>query len=286
MDQDTQNDRNTRRDEVYERIPWEMLEQKKNDRPWLAYGIAGAIVLGALAYSIMGNRPVGQPQVAATVTAPTVPPDQSPDVASPPPVVATSPSPTSPTMTAEADLYAVDPERVLDEASAYAEWFATEYLSVDGSEESRQVLASLLPPDIPAPEAGDGTRVFVEWVRATTIEEVAPLIYRVSVLARTMAAGAEGLYVRQPTRMVTVDISMSGDTPAVVISPSVEGVTLPDPVPAGLVEPPADVRDRALGLAGTSEVVGGVPGADGTWQVVVLATGPDGVVRPQTVVVP
>ncbi|MGA7097521.1 MAG: hypothetical protein WB245_08135 [Acidimicrobiia bacterium] len=286
MDQDTSNDRYPRRDEVYERIPWEMLERKKNDRPWLAYGVAGAIVLGALAYSVMGNRPVGQPTVAATATVPTVQPDQAPEVVSPPPVAATSSGPTSPTMTAEADLYAVDPERVLDEADAYAEWFVAEYLSVDGSEESRQVLASLLPPDIPAPEPGDGTSVFVEWVRATTTEEVAPLIYRVSVLARTMAAGADGLYVRQPTQMVTVDVSMSGEVPAVVISPSVENVSLPDPAPAGLVELPADVRETALGLDGTTDVVGGVQDADGSWRVVVMATGLDGVVRPQTVVVP
>ena len=37
------------RNEVYERIPWETLEDKKPDRQWITLGVAGAIVLGAVA---------------------------------------------------------------------------------------------------------------------------------------------------------------------------------------------------------------------------------------------
>jgi hypothetical protein len=284
--QGTENDTASGRDEVFERIPWEMLEQRRSDRPWLAYGVAGAIVLGALAYSVMANRPV-TPAVSQTVHAEAPASDpatsQTPAV---PPVVATGSPPTAPTMTAEADLYAVNPERVIDQAVAYAEWFTSEYLSVDGSEESRQVLASLLPSDIPPPQPGEGMRVFVEWVRASTVEEVAPLVYRVSVLARTLAADSEGLYVRQPPQQVIIDVSMAGDGPTVTMSPEVEPLDLPEPVAAGLVEVPEEIRNAALGLEGTTEVVGGVPTPEGSWRVVVMATGADGVLRPRTVVVP
>ncbi|HSK06208.1 MAG TPA: hypothetical protein VK990_01725, partial [Acidimicrobiia bacterium] len=58
------------RNEVYERIPWETLEEKKSDRQWMTLAIAGAIVLGALAYSFMSNRP---PAIAVATTVPAAP---------------------------------------------------------------------------------------------------------------------------------------------------------------------------------------------------------------------
>ena len=32
------------RNEVYERIPWETLDQKKGDRQWIMFAVAGAIM--------------------------------------------------------------------------------------------------------------------------------------------------------------------------------------------------------------------------------------------------
>ena len=83
------------RNETYERIPWETLDEKKPDRQWLMMAVAGAVVLGAIAYSFMSNRPAPVP-VASSVaaadpetTAATAPPPQvlAPPVASTAPIV-------------------------------------------------------------------------------------------------------------------------------------------------------------------------------------------------------
>ena len=152
------------RNEVYERIPWETLEDKKPDRQWITLGVAGAIVLGALAYTWTSSRATVVPTTTLAASVPATPPVAS---AAPPAAPAVAPVTTAsaptPVLTAEADLYAVHPERAIDRATAHAEWFIAEYLTVDGSEESRATLGALLPAGVPLPVAPEGTRVFVEW---------------------------------------------------------------------------------------------------------------------------
>jgi len=273
------------RNEVYERIPWETLEEKKSERQWVLYGAAGAVVLGALAYSFMSNRPVAIP--VATVSVPqvetgadTVPATASSTPALPPPLAA------APVVTAEADLYAEHPERLIDRVAAHAEWFVAEYLTVDGSEQGRETLSALMPAGVPLPTAPEGTRVFVEWVRAREIVEMAPLTFEVTVLARTLAAGGEEVYERQAPLEVTVEVSVSAGTPQVVLPPelaSPDAVTARDSTIATV---PEEVAAAAMELSGGSEVIGGVASESGGWRVVTLATGPDGVTRPVTVEVP
>jgi hypothetical protein len=271
------------RNEVYERIPWETLEEKKSDRQWLMLGVAGAIVLGALAYSFMSNRP---PTVAVATTlgvaAPSVPPATT---AVPAPALPPTAS-TSPVVTAEADLYAVHPERAIDRVAAHAEWFVAEYLTVDGSEEGRAALTALMPAGVPLPAAAEGTRVFVEWVRASAIEEIAPLTYRVTVLARSLAAESDAVYRRQAPLELAVDVSLAGGSPQVVQPPEVRSAPTG---PAGrltLENVPEEVGAAALEQAGGTEVVGGTQSPEGGWQVVVLVTTPDGVSRPVSVALP
>ena len=271
------------RNETYERIPWETLEEKKPDRQWMMMAVAGAVVLGALAYSFMSNRPPPVP-VASTLAAA---PAETAPVAAPvpqavPPPVAT----TTPVVTAEADLYAVHPERVIDRAVAHAEWFVAEYLTMDGTEEGRASLMALLPAGVPMPAAEEGTRVFVEWVRASSVEEIGQLVYRVTVLARSLAAAANAEYQRQAPLQVDVDVSMAGDAAQVVMAPRVAPA---QPGPAhqlALVTVPEEVGAAALQQSGGSEVVGGMQTAEGDWLVVVLAATPDGVVRPVSVPIP
>jgi hypothetical protein len=270
------------RGEVYERIPWEMLEKGRNDdRRWLLFGIAGAVVLGALAYSLVGNHssspspdPVSQ---SPSSTPASVPP------AAPPPMAVT---PSAPTVTAEADLYAVDPEQVRYEASARAEWFTAEYLTVDNSQQSQDVLTSLLPSDVPLPQAPEGAQVFVEWVKATGVMEIAPLTYQVTVLARTLAATDGGAYVRQPPLSVTVSVSVAGEHPEIVSAPIVESAFLSETAPAGLTTVPSEVEAAASQVAGVSEIIGGIQDQTGAWSVVAMVLGGDGVTRPQTIVLP
>ena len=271
------------RNETYERIPWETLEEKKPDRQWMMMAVAGAVVLGALAYSFMTSRPAPLPAastVNATVPETTPVASQVPQAAAPP--VAT----TAPVVTAEADLYAVHPERVIDRAVAHAEWFVAEYLTVDGTDEGRAALTALLPAGVPLPVAVEGTRVFVEWVRASEVEEIGQLVYRVTVLARSLAADANSEYQRQAPLQVEVDVSVAGDGPQVVMAPHVSPA---QPGPAhqlALVTVPEEIGAAALQQSGASEIVGGMQTPDGGWQVVVLAATPDGVSRPASVTVP
>lgn len=274
------------RNEVYERIPWESLEDKKSDRQWLTYGVAGAVVLGALAYSYVSNRPVALP-VATTVEVSEVAAPSTPAAVDPVPVPAVSPTPsTTPVLTSEADLYAIHPERVADRVAAHAEWFVAEYLTVDGSEQGRETLASLMPVGVPLPVAPEGTMVFVEWVRTVSVEEIAPLTYRATVLARSLAAQDESAYQRQAPLEVTVDISMTEESPQVVLPPEARPASSGPAHQPTLIAVPDDVGATALEMTGGSEIIGGTPGERGGWRVVVLAPGLDGVSRPVTVAVP
>ncbi|HSJ84358.1 MAG TPA: hypothetical protein VLA91_11125 [Acidimicrobiia bacterium] len=274
------------RNEVYERIPWETLEEKKSDRQWLMLALAGAIVLGALAYSFMSNRP---PAVAVATTIPAVAAPTTVAVpattAAPAPALPPTAS-TSPVVTAEADLYAVHPERAIDRVAAHAEWFVAEYLTVDGSEEGRAALTALMPAGVPLPSAAEGTRVFVEWVRAAAIEEIAPLTYRVTVIARSLAAESDAVYQRQAPLELAVDVSLAEGSPQVILPPEVRPASTPPARQLSLATVPDQVGAIALDQAGATEVVGGSQTPDGGWQVVVLVRAPDGVSRPVSVSVP
>jgi hypothetical protein len=269
------------RNEVYERIPWETLERQGGDRQWWMIAVAGAIVLGALAYSFMSNRPMSVPTQPIAATGTTLADLPVATVAAPP--IA---DPAGPTVVAEADLYAVDPERLVDQATAHAEWFVAEYIGVDGSEESQATLAALLPAGISSPVAPEGTRVFVEWVRAMSLEEVAPLRYRVGVLVRSLVAQGEEAYRRVAPMLATVEVVVAEDGARVVMPPALTPLPTPEPEPLALSEVPPEIQQTALASSGASEVLGGVQTASGEWQVVVMAPGPDGVTRPTTVSVP
>ena len=261
------------RDEVYERIPWETLEKRGADRQWLVYTVAGAIALGALAYSFVRNQPTALPPAEAVAT--TVP------AATTTSNMGTTPSTVaSPVVVAEADLFAVDPERLIDQAAGHAEWVAVEYIAVDGSEQSREVLSSLLPEGVPLPEAPEDTQVFVDWARARSVAQTGPVSFDVEVLVRSLLARDEDGFVRQPPFIVSVPVEVGDDgSPRLAGVPSIE-VTAPVPkVPVAMSELPDDLAAEAA--SSDSDVVGGIESESG-WEIVVMAEGPDGVRRPMT----
>jgi len=266
------------RHEVYERIPWETLEKKGRDRQWLLYAVAGAVVLGALVYSFMRNQPAPMPSPATETAATSVP-------AAPATTVATTSVPStmaSPMVVAEADLYAIEPERLIDQAAAHAEWFAVEFVSYDGSEQSSLTLSGLLPGGVPLPEAPEGTQVFVDWVRAGVISQTSPTTFDVDVMVRSLVSTGDGGFQRQPPRTLSVTVEIEGEAGARVsglpaLGP-VEQVAVQD---AGITDLPSDVvasLDPALG-----EPLGGIVASDGSWQVVIIEEGADGVRRPVVV---
>ena len=264
------------RHEVYERIPWERLERPSGDRQWMLVVLAGAVAVGALAFSFMKNQPSATADVV--ISEPIVVPTVAP-------LPLSSPATTTPIAMAEADLYAVNPERLIDEVRAHAERFAVEYLSVDGSSESVESLALLLPAGVPTPEPPSGVQVFVDWAGATGVVEVAPLTYETTVLVRSLRAGDDGVFVRQPTRLVVVEILIGSDgLPLVTRPPVVHLSAVTSQGSLALSAVPDQIR---LSLESESvRVLGGEQLADGSWRVVVMAAGVDGVVRPTTVLAP
>jgi hypothetical protein len=274
------------RNEVYERIPWETLESKGGDRQRWMFALAGAIVLGALAYSFMSGRPGTNPAQStmagistlaqgsvAVVTPGTVP-------------LAPVPETAAPVLVAEADLYAVAPARIVEQATAHAEWFAAEYIGVDGSEESRLALAALMPVGVPEPPPPESTRVFVEWVRAMSVEELEAPDYRVTVLVRSLVAVGEEPYHRQAPFTVTVDVRVTEAGPQVMMPPVLGEVSGAGQMPLTMNPVPVEIEEAAVAASGASAVVGGIQSPGGGWMVVAIAPGPDGVPRPITVPVP
>lgn len=272
------------RDEVYERIPWETLQQKGGERNWIVYVVAGAITLGALGYSFTRSQPnppapIGESAVTESV-ATTVAAITTPEATAPP----VSPSPTavaSPVVVAEADLYAVDQSLLMQKAAAHAEWFAVEFMSVDGGEASRETLAGLLPQGAPLPEPESGTQVFVDWAGVQDVVAAGAARFEVDVLVRSLVSREAGTFTRLPPTLLSVSIEFSAEaTPFVADVPSLTQPTTSAPAPLDLSEVPADI---AAGLAQDDELIGGRQLPDGTWELVVVRTGADGVRRPVSI---
>jgi hypothetical protein len=271
--------RDQERQEVYERIPWEALERRTRDPSRLVIAVAGAVAVGALAFSFVRSQPEAPPTPSLPAAGT---PGQSGVTASPPPPTTTI----QPLVVAEADLYAVDEERLIGLAMAHAEWFAVEYYSIDGSSVSRETLAALLPEGVPAPEAPAGTQVYVDWVRALSVTEVAPLTYEVEVLVRSLVSGPDGAFVRQLPRRVVIEVSIDSEgEPRIVRPPTSAGEPISEAKPALMdVQIPDELRAEVESAHGP--VIAGEPLADGRWRVIVMVTDPDGVARPRTMIVP
>ncbi|MEX2134245.1 MAG: hypothetical protein WEB67_08900 [Acidimicrobiia bacterium] len=264
--------------EVYERIPWDSLEKQGGDRQWLILGIAGAVVAGSLGYSFMSNRPAPLPplptEAVAAVSAPTT------TFAAVPP--ATPPPQPAPSLVTEADLYAVDPDRLAAGAAAHARWVVREFLANDGSSE-QVVLRSLLPADIPLPSTPEGVLVFVEWVDSVGVAEIDVGTFRVEVLARYMVSADGGDYQRVDPEVFTLDIGMADGIPRLLGAPGVKAVDSSATASLGLGAVPDAVAAGVEALRPGSEIVGGYVDQGGTWNVVVMATGPGGIIRPEMI---
>ncbi len=264
-----------KREEIYERIPWETLENPKNDRQTLIIGIAAAVVVGALVYSFVSNRQSVPPAPAAVEpTAQLAPAAPAPTVES----LAPPPALTPPNIT-EADLYAVAPAALSEVAAAHAEWFVLEYLTVDGSQEN-PTLRMLLPGDIPIPSAPEGARVFVEWVRALSTEEIDVGIYSVDVLARYMVAPDGQTYERVAPELLSVVVAVSESGAQVTTAPTAGPAITAPSAAASLVEVPSGIVDLVLGDNPNADVVGGIQSSTGAWQVVAMVPTSGGIVRP------
>lgn len=269
--------------EVYERIPWEQLATPAKDRQWLAIAIAGAVVVGALAYSFASNR---TPPMTVAEVAPgsVVQAEPSPVPVNPTPNAVPSIIP-SPQVISEADLYAIAPQTLMDQAAAHAEWVVREFLMTDGSAEGGQTLRLLLPADVPLPSVSEGYLSFVEWTRAMSVTEIDTVTYRVDVLATYMVATDGNEYVRQPPEVFSIEVRVDDSGPLAISALTISGAPISPNEPLGLVEVPQQVMALVSQVEPGADVVGGRLLGSGQWEVVVLTGGPGGVMRPEVVLV-
>lgn len=177
--------------EVFERIPWESLEQNPNRR-WIPYLVATALVLGAAGVTIGRGTitpPVEQPAVVATTTVPMADTSAEPVVDDPGSADATHRPPQESTWS-EADLMALPEGAVETAAMAVAEWFVVEHFTR---------------------EDGDEGRSFVDWARAGELTWMDPTTVDVTVLVRRLAAEGDDPYQRLPAEAWQVTTELDDD---------------------------------------------------------------------------
>jgi hypothetical protein len=268
------------RHEIYERIPWETLERQGRDKQWLVMAVAGAVAIGALAFSFVRSQPTATPNTVPVAEASPAPNAITPTITAA--VVSTVPAPVA---VAQADLYAIDRSSLRASAEAYAEWFSLEFFTYDGSEQSRSLLSSMLPSGISLPEVPAGIQVFVDWVGVVEVEEVGPLAYRVEVVVRSLVAHDDEAFVRQPPRVAAIEVNIGTDGKPSIARPPVLGLAQAVSQSALTLGPlPVDLEAQLEALYGP--ILGGEQMSDGRWKVVALVADSDGIRRPQTLIGP
>ncbi|NNL71377.1 MAG: hypothetical protein HKO70_15620 [Acidimicrobiia bacterium] len=251
-------------EEHYESVPWSALTTAARQPPWLVYVIAGAVVALVVGMVAARSRPAAAP--AATVT-----------------TLLTVLETTVPM--SEADLQA-DGGDVSRAAAMRAEWFVTDYFTVDGLAGRVSDLSSALGREAPAPP---GIISYVEWARAWDVERVAGDEYRVNVAIRLLTDAGEG-FARGSVQAVAVRVQVSPDGGTTVLDIP-EPLELPDPPPVISPDPepiPYAVAvaaiERASAFGEPGEIIEGHRRND-TWLITIPITDPTGTPWPLLVTV-
>ncbi|MEA2024199.1 MAG: hypothetical protein U9N79_07925 [Actinomycetota bacterium] len=192
----------------YEEIPWStLLTEHRYGRVKTLYMVAAviiAIVVGFVGIRWLTSPGHGdQPTLATPIETTT-----SEGI-----VAGTEPSSTTTAVLSEADLMAVEPVVAELAAVARAEWFVTDYFTVDGPIPEELASAFVNDAVVPNLPNGDGSGIsYVEWARAFDLR---PTVggYAVSVVFRSLTEEPDGDFVRGPVRAVDVLIAVEeGET--------------------------------------------------------------------------
>jgi hypothetical protein len=224
--------------EEFEQIPWSSLMTDKaqgvDPKVYIAVGVVGlvvAVIFGARIFGGSSTQPV--------------PPGDAP--AAPGPVAAVTTTMAG-LVVSEADLMAGPTAGAADASSlqavAFAEWFVTDYFTLDGSSENERSLRALLSPTASTlllPQSSDTPvpTTYVEWARSVTVRDIGDATVEVEVVYRTITETDEG-FVRDPVSAVMVTVR-SDQTDA-----GITGLPVPIDVP----------------MPGTHTVASGVPGSE------------------------
>ena len=191
----------------YEEIPWStLLSEHRHGRAKTLYMVAA--VIAAIVVGFVGVRWLTAPghgdlpALAAPVETTTS------EV-----LEVHAESSTTTAVLSEADLMAVEPAVAELAAIARAEWFVSDYFTVDGPIPEELISAFVNDAVVPDLPDGEGMGIsYVEWARAF---DVRPTIsgYVVSVVFRSLTEEPDGAFVRGPVRAVDVLIAVEeGET--------------------------------------------------------------------------
>ena len=252
----------------------------------IVYGLAGAVLVAGLTASVVGRR--GAPtELVATPTTTVVVATEPTTVLTP---VTTAVGGTAPEegepgdfdqsrVWSEADLLAFPAESLATEAAALAEWLASDFFTIDGGTQIMDDLTGAFPAGSDLPEAPAGTRSFVEWARAVSVEESAPGRYRILVVVRRLAAAEGESYRRMAPIGVVIELSWTEggwsatDLPALAEAPLIVQASA-----WSKSEVPLDIIAAATASTGGAVLAGTHVGDD--WRLVVQTVDPVGVSWP------
>lgn len=241
----------------YEQIPWSHLVPEQKDRTLQLAAVAIVLIAVFVAIVLFIRRaPTPSLVVASTTAVPPAVTAPAPDV---PEAISIAPSSTEAIGTriySEADLMAVLPPPDSDlqlEAIARAEWFVTDFFTVDGDASLADGINAVLPDVVELPRSDGSSISYVEWARAVDVMDHTDGSFEVTVWFRTLVGNADSGFSRTGVRAVTVPLITDelgrlavADIPAVAaLTPSGIGPRWP----AGQTPPP-DVVAAATGTLG------------------------------------
>jgi hypothetical protein len=201
----------------YEEIPWStLLTEHRQGRSRTLYLAAAVIVAAVIGF--VGIRWLTSPDhgdqsglvapAGTTTTEGIVEEFES-----------TTTTTTTTTILSEADLMAVQPSIAELSAIARAEWFVTDYFTVDGPLPEELISAFVNDAALPdLPGAADADISYVEWARAFDIRANANG-YAVSVVFRSLTEEPDGAFVRSPVRAVDVLVAVDDRETAIADLP-------------------------------------------------------------------
>ena len=194
----------------YEQIPWSHLVPQQKDRSLQLAAIAVAVIAVFLTIVFLMRRgPAVAPIVASTTAAPSVVEAPPSEVAVAPTPVSSTTLPAGPRIYSEADLMAVLPPPESDdrlEAIARAEWFVTDYFTVDGDTSLADGVNAVLPDAVDLPTTDGSAISYVEWARAVEVLDHRDGSFDVTVWFRTLVGDVEGGFNRTDVRAVDVKL--------------------------------------------------------------------------------
>ena len=267
-------------DERFEHIPWEHLRPAGDRNKMILYGLAGAVLVAGLTAFLVGRREAPTdlvPTPTTTVMVPTEPTQVvNPVTPAGGPVAESEPGDMDqPRAWSEADLLAFPASGLASEAAALAEWLVSDFFTIDGGTQIMDDLTGAFPAGSVLPEAPAGTRSFVEWARAVSVEEAAPDRYRILVVVRRLAAAEGESYRRMAPIAVAIELVWTeGGWSATDLPALAEAPRIVQAAAWSETEIPADVIAAATTGTGGAVLAGTQVGDN--WRVIVQTVDPAG----------